>query len=480
MENAHGIATDSDEESDDSSFHSLLNLREDPSQDGDRFVDEIGDNGNRLQVIEYEMATDSEEDSDDSFVRSLLNLEGDPHLDVENGGHIQAFSSDIVPEHSYLGRDMETVHGRTFFDEGSIVSLPILIQPGFVGVPGQTFPLTTDHPRTVAMLRNALDGNRTFGILSIRLENSHLEKIGSSAEIYEFGESDIDSSLRIKAKVRQRFKVIESRQQVDGRNIMGTVEILPENVLSDALHLACPATFNRYRVPPGVGGSLFTCRPLIQKRMHRKLLKLPCTVWPSWVYGNYDLDLLSERVRNELRKSLFVDGSSSGSPLPRDPIELSYWVIKNLTLEDKQRIQLLSINNANQRLRAELSILEQCEYLCCRECSYVCASQSDVFAMSKDGPQGAYVNPFGVVHETLTVHKVDGIKVRSAPSTEFSWFPGYAWSIGECKYCMNHMGWLFTATNRQLQPQRFWGLCRTSLKPKLKTDQPEGGFRLVF
>lgn len=39
-------------------------------------------------------------DSDDSFVRSLLNLEGDPHLDVENGGHIQAFSSDIVPEHS--------------------------------------------------------------------------------------------------------------------------------------------------------------------------------------------------------------------------------------------------------------------------------------------------------------------------------------------------------------------------------------------
>lgn len=150
---------------------------------------------------------------------------------------------------------------------------------------------------------------------------------------------------------------------------MGTVEILPENVLSDALHLACPATFNRYRVPPGVGGSLFTCRPLIQKRMHRKLLKLPCTVWPSWVYGNYDLDLLSERVRNELRKSLFVDGSSSGSPLPRDPIELSYWVIKNLTLEDKQRIQLLSINNANQRLRAELSILEQVSWKTLKEVS---------------------------------------------------------------------------------------------------------------
>jgi hypothetical protein len=45
--------------------------------------------------------------------------------------------------------------------------------------------------------------------------------------------------------------------------------------------------------------------------------------------------------------------------------------------------------------------------------------------MSRDGPQGAYVNPFGVVHETLTVYKVDGVVARTPPSTEFSWFPGY-------------------------------------------------------
>ena len=49
--------------------------------------------------------------------------------------------------------------------------------------------------------------------------------------------------------------------------------------------------------------------------------------------------------------------------------------------------------------------------------------------MSRDGPQGAYVNPFGVVHETLTVYKVDGIVARTPPSTEFSWFPGYRFWI---------------------------------------------------
>ena len=45
--------------------------------------------------------------------------------------------------------------------------------------------------------------------------------------------------------------------------------------------------------------------------------------------------------------------------IPRDPIGLSYWIIQNLPLEDGQRLQLLSINNPNQRLRAELSILQQ-------------------------------------------------------------------------------------------------------------------------
>ena len=63
---------------------------------------------------------------------------------------------------------MEAVSGRVSLDEGSIMDLPILIQPGFVGVPGQTLPLTTSHPRTISMLKNVIDGNHTFGIVSFR------------------------------------------------------------------------------------------------------------------------------------------------------------------------------------------------------------------------------------------------------------------------------------------------------------------------
>ena len=42
----------------------------------------------------------------------------------------------------------------------------------------------------------------------------------------------------------------------------------------------------------------------------------------------------------------------------------------------------------------------------CRRCYQELADQSDIFSMSSEGPQGAFVNPGGHLHETLTVYKV--------------------------------------------------------------------------
>lgn len=42
---------------------------------------------------------------------------------------------------------------------------------------------------------------------------------------------------------------------------------------------------------------------------------------------------------------------------------------------------------------------------------------------------GAYVNPGGYVHETVTFHKAKGLRLRGRPSKEHSWFPGYVLSI---------------------------------------------------
>ena len=61
---------------------------------------------------------------------------------------------------------MELVDGRIFLE--GIADLPVITLQGFVGVPGQTLPLTEDHPRRVSMLKNIIQGNHTFGIMSCR------------------------------------------------------------------------------------------------------------------------------------------------------------------------------------------------------------------------------------------------------------------------------------------------------------------------
>lgn len=52
-------------------------------------------------------------------------------------------------------------------------------------------------------------------------------------------------------------------------------------------------------------------------------------------------------------------------------------------------------------------------------------------SMSLTGLMGAYVNPGGYVHETVTFHKAKGLRLRGPPSTEHSWFPGYVFQKKE-------------------------------------------------
>ena len=83
--------------------------------------------------------------------------------------------------------------------------------------------------------------------------------------------------------------------------------------------------------------------------------------------------------------------------------------------------------------------------------------------MSIHGFMSAYVNPNGHVHETLTVYKAKNLSLIGRPSTEFSWFPGYAWTICQCKQCGSHIGWKFTSTSSKMVPDKFYGLTRKSV-----------------
>jgi len=468
----------------------------------------------------------SEEEEDDEFfddpldfrmvlmnnIREYQEASPQPDDDVSssedenNATDGQSFDTQLPTQHSYLGQGQE-VGGRTILDEDLIQDLPIVARPGIILMPGQTLPMNFFHPTVISLMKKLIGGSKTFGVVHSRFRASQPgltedALIGTTAEIYEFREpspTSLEVGLKIKAKGRQRFRILNSRRQIDGSKI-ATVEILREIELSDPFFDVRLLSRDRLRpftvdcnqmsqsekpqdsskrtskekerenkpenMPP-----TFSYKLTRANHLRTGVYNVPLTPFPTWVYEQYDGNCLVERAHNLLRKlRIFAQTSVI---IPREPKELSFWLASNLPLDDKHKLKLLGFNCAIRRLRYEVSLMEQCPILCCRNCGEEIGKQEDIFSMSSEGPQGAYVNPGGYVHETLTLFKAKNLSLVGEPSTEYSWFPGYAWTICQCRYCDCHMGWKFTASNSSLKPKKFWGLSRRSIRPQLKLDVDE-------
>ena len=82
--------------------------------------------------------------------------------------------------------------------------------------------------------------------------------------------------------------------------------------------------------------------------------------------------------------------------------------------------------------------------------------------MDSDRVQRVFANPHGDLHEIVTVRWARGVQTAGPPTSEFTWYPGYAWEVVLCAACASHLGWLFTATADR-EPARFYGLRRAAV-----------------
>uniref|UniRef100_A0A8C2C5C8 Cereblon n=1 Tax=Cyprinus carpio TaxID=7962 RepID=A0A8C2C5C8_CYPCA len=333
------------------------------------------------------------------------------------------FDTSLPTSHAYLGSDMEEFHGRTLHDEDSVQNLPVLPHIALILIPGQTLPLQLFRPQEVSMFRNLISQDRVFIFLAfVHLDFVIKAEFGTTAEIYAFREEQEYGieTVKIKAVGRQRFRVHEIRTQADGIR-QAKVQILPERILPDPL---CALQFlpRLHTHTPQLKHSQTTppqdrCSQICrQKKIHCASM----TSWPPWVYALYD------SVKMQIL-SLFT------------------------------QLKLSFLSSAEHKIR------------CHEECG-----------LSLYGPMAAYVNPHGYVHETLTVYKANNLNLIGRPSTLHSWFPGYAWTIAQCRTCGSHMGWKFSAVKKDLSPPRFWGLTRSALLPTIPQGE-EGveGSRLL-
>ena len=71
----------------------------------------------------------------------------------------------------------------------------------------------------------------------------------------------------------------------------------------------------------------------------------------------------------------------------------------------------------------QLAFKDRVLVCCC--CEVQIGNQSDIFPMSKEGPQNTFCNSNGFIHDTITLYQATNLKLsRVPPSSEYSWFPG--------------------------------------------------------
>ncbi|KAF4024069.1 hypothetical protein G4228_015691 [Cervus hanglu yarkandensis] len=230
------------------------------------------------------------------------------------------------------------------------------------------------------------------------------------------------------------------------------VQILPECVLPSTMSAVQLESLNKCQI--------FPSKPVSWEDQ--------CSY--KW-WQKYQKETLMDRIKKQLRE---WDENLKDDSLPSNPIDFSYRVAACLPIDDVLRIQLLKIGSAIQRLRCELDIMNKCTSLCCKQCQETeITTKNEIFSLSLCGPMAAYVNPHGYVHETLTVYKACNLNLIGRPSTDHSWFPGYAWTIAQCRICASHIGWKFTATKKDMSPQKFWGLTRSALLPTIPDTEDD-------
>lgn len=398
-----------------------------------------------------------------------------------------AYDISLPARHLYLG-EMEEEGQMTVADEDTTTVLPLLCIPHRVLFPGETLPMHIYNPHIIQMLRNARTTNKPVALCTLlstaseeELAQPHpqeLAQVGTTVDVVAFRE-EVESPgfyygtcFVVKFQGRQRFRLLESFKRSNG-TMEGRVAILPEEELPPLPPelRPCPQHILTGYMATQVMAREMECTPQVMARLDvgRKRMAAPwlsgslCQV-PAWVFNMYQLDYLRERLMAVKLMKVFASSEEGvASRLPSDLSHLSYWLARRLPVDDKVKLELLQLNCPTLRLIRGLQILDSLTLLCCTDCGREIAKKKHMFSMSVDGPLASYVNPGGHVHDTLTVLEATSVERMGLPSTENSWFPGYQWTILNCKGCSMHKGWYFEATRRNLKPVRFYGLTRSSL-----------------
>lgn len=111
------------------------------------------------------------------------------------------------------------------------------------------------------------------------------------------------------------------------------------------------------------------------------------------------------------------------------------------------------------------------EAIWCAACGARISDRGSLFtAPGSETPTRVFANPHGKVFEVLTLRRAERLVAFGRPTSDFTWFAGYAWTVVLCAGCAAHLGWAFHAANSGHAnasgdvPNRFFALVREAIR----------------
>jgi len=374
--------------------------------------------------------------------------------------------------HAYLGEvdDVTGAGGGLNLAPGTLLTLSIYPLQRTVVFPGESVPIILPTERADILIESVMRApkpfTRLFGMSLFDHGFGTKHRVGCTVELVQFKRGDSgDTSLVVKA--HQRFVLREewASSSDDGAGLATTLE-LGRVVFDQAGLLHCkvevlPETSVECRTP--------------------RACKQGCSYWDAWAHRPFDIYVLADKAA-ELYEKLGTDhqhpeeeqedergegGGERASNSPcllhrrRDPVQFSFWIASALPLDSGKQQELLEMDGTNDRLLAEIAAMKKMldNVLCCAVCDANISLSSEIFRMT-DSLGGVFVNTHGFLHDIVTLLRIKGAALQGEPETAHCWFPGYAWTIANCKRCGSHLGWKFTEAvqGSGLRPSSFWGV----------------------
>jgi hypothetical protein len=81
----------------------------------------------------------------------------------------------------------------------------------------------------------------------------------------------------------------------------------------------------------------------------------------------------------------------------------------------------------------------------CASCGHTITTERQRMEM-KGRHEHRCVNPDGVIFHIACFRHAPGCASHGVPTTEFTWFPGFAWSYALCGRCATMLGWRYQST----------------------------------